>query len=103
MLAASRWKDVFQRHDRNGMEAVFERLYIHTHRFLGYINVNKEELEASASGLQPLSDIENLNTSERQIIARRYYRLGEWTAILQGSEWLKVYKSLVHNLFLACG
>lgn len=77
--------------------------FIHTHRFLGYINVNKEELEASASGLQHLSEIENLNTSERQIIARRYYRLGEWMAILQGSEWLKVYKSLVRNLFLACG
>ncbi|KAE8538261.1 hypothetical protein D1P53_005601 [Cryptococcus gattii VGV] len=82
-------------HDRNGMEAVFESLYIHTHRYLGYINVNKEELEASASGLQPLSEIENLDTSERQIIARRYYRLGEWMAILQGSEWLKDQDSTV--------
>lgn len=85
------------------MEDVLERLYVHTHRYLEYINVNKDELEASALGLQPLSKTENLSTLERKVIARRYYRLGEWTSVLQGSEWLQVYiyNSLIHHLFLS--
>ncbi|OWZ32832.1 phosphatidylinositol 3-kinase [Cryptococcus neoformans AD2-60a] len=89
------WKDVFQKHDQNGMEDVLECLYIHTRRYLEYINVNKDELEASALGLQPLSKTEDLSTLERKIIARRYYRLGEWTSVVQGSEWLQDRDSTV--------
>lgn len=76
------------------MKDVLESLYIHTRRYLEYINVNKDELEASALGLQPLSKTEDLSTLERKIIARRYYRLGEWTSVVQGSEWLQVYIAL---------
>jgi hypothetical protein len=52
--------------------------------------IEKADLEAEGLGLRPLTAAENMGRSERNILARRYYRLGQWTEALQGKYWLTV-------------
>ncbi|WVQ82636.1 hypothetical protein IAT38_004768 [Cryptococcus sp. DSM 104549] len=89
------WKAAFQQQDQRGMESVLQRLYQHTADFLQHIGVNQAELEAAGLGLQPLLNLDKHTYLERQILARRYYRLGEWTAVLQGGDWLQDENSVV--------
>ncbi|TYJ58649.1 hypothetical protein B9479_000485 [Cryptococcus floricola] len=90
------WKDAFQQRDQAAMEAVFQRLNDHTDRYLQHMGLDRDKIEASGLGLQPVSDvISNQERLTKLIVARRYYRLGEWTAVLQGSDWLQDENSLV--------
>ncbi|ODN80500.1 hypothetical protein L202_02731 [Cryptococcus amylolentus CBS 6039] len=90
------WKDAFQKRDQAAMEAVYQRLNDHTDRYLQHMGLDRDKIEASGLGLQPLSDvISNQERLTKLIVARRYYRLGEWTAVLQGSDWLQDENSLV--------
>lgn len=52
--------------------------------------IEQNDMEAEGLGLRPLTLAENMGKSERNILARRYYRLGQWSEALQGRYWLTV-------------
>lgn len=52
--------------------------------------IDKADLEAEGLGVRPLTAAENMGRTERNILARRYYRLGQWSEALQGDYWLTV-------------
>ncbi|WRT63514.1 uncharacterized protein IL334_000419 [Kwoniella shivajii] len=91
------WKTAYQKQDLPGMQHVYNRLISHTQEFLQHIKIDKEELEMEGLGLQPLSVMANHTKLDHQILARRYYRIADWIAVLQGPTWASDEDSQVLN------
>ncbi|WWD22809.1 hypothetical protein CI109_107303 [Kwoniella shandongensis] len=82
------WKSAFHQDDVEKMENILQKLYNHVLDFLQHIKVDPSKLEAEGLGLQPATSLEDHPQLVRQIVSRRYYRLAEWHAVLQGNDWL---------------
>nr|ODO02215.1 phosphatidylinositol 3-kinase [Cryptococcus depauperatus CBS 7855] len=89
------WKEAYQKQDREEMEKVLQHLHDHTDRYMKHLNINKDELEATGLGLQPLASTNEHDSSEKKSLSRRFYRLGEWTAAIQDSDWIQDKQSTV--------
>lgn len=72
------------------MRAAHEKLNGHLDRFFTELNISREGVEAEGLGLRPLTAAESLSKSDRSILARRYYRLAQWSETLQSGFWLTV-------------
>jgi FKBP12-rapamycin complex-associated protein len=72
------------------MREVLDRLHIHLTTFLDSLGVDRLSLEMEGLGLRPLMSTAALPAEKRTILARRFYRLAQWSEILQGSYWLTV-------------
>ena len=72
------------------MKTVRDKLLGHIGAIYKDCRVEQHDLEAEGLGLRPLTSAENMGTSVRNILARRYYRLGQWSEALQGGYWLTV-------------
>nr|XP_018266518.1 phosphatidylinositol 3-kinase [Kwoniella dejecticola CBS 10117]OBR88676.1 phosphatidylinositol 3-kinase [Kwoniella dejecticola CBS 10117] len=82
------WKKAYQQHDLKEMDGILQRLIKHTQAYMEHIGVNQAELESQGLGLHPLTVLANCGPSDHQILSRRYFRIAEWTAALQGSDWI---------------
>jgi FKBP12-rapamycin complex-associated protein len=72
------------------MKVVRDKLLGHIGAIYADCKNDQNDLEAEGLGLRPLTLAEGMGKSERNILARRYYRLGQWSEALQGSYWLTV-------------
>jgi FKBP12-rapamycin complex-associated protein len=72
------------------MKFVRDKLLEHIGAIYKDCRIEQNDMEAEGLGLRPLSLAENMGKSERNILARRYYRLGQWSEALQGGYWLTV-------------
>lgn len=72
------------------MADLVERLRAHIQVYLDHINIDREAFESDGLGLRPISVAEKTEKSSRAILARRYYRLAQWTEVMQGADWLTV-------------
>ncbi|KAK6905037.1 hypothetical protein I203_105856 [Kwoniella mangroviensis CBS 8507] len=91
------WKNAYQTQDQNKLHEILHKLVKHTRDFLQHIGVDQEPLERQGLGLQPLSIMANHTRLDHQILSRRYYRIAEWTAALQGASWASDEQSQVLN------
>jgi FKBP12-rapamycin complex-associated protein len=85
-----RWKDAFDRQDLNAMVTLVGRLRSHTQQYLEHLGIDRDTFENEGLGLRPVSSADKANKSARNILARRYYRLAQWTEVMQGGYWLSV-------------
>ena len=76
--------------DVSQMKSVRGKLLEHIDAIYKDCRIEKNDMEAEGLGLRPLTSAENMGKSERNILARRYYRLGQWSEALQGGYWLTV-------------
>jgi FKBP12-rapamycin complex-associated protein len=76
--------------DISQMKFVRDKLLEHIGAIYKDCRIEQNDMEAEGLGLRPLSLAENMGKSERNILARRYYRLGQWSEALQGGYWLTV-------------
>jgi FKBP12-rapamycin complex-associated protein len=72
------------------MVVLADRLRSHTHAYLDHLGIDRATFESEGLGLRPVASAEKANKSARNILARRYYRLAQWTEVLQGGYWLTV-------------
>jgi hypothetical protein len=80
--------------DISQMKFVRDKLLEHIGAIYKDCRIDQNDMEAEGLGLRPLSLAENMGKSERNILARRYYRLGQWSEALQGGYWLTVSPNL---------
>jgi len=85
-----RWKNAVVTQDVPQMKIVRDKLLQHIGKIYKDCKIDQNDLEAEGLGLRPLTLAENMGKSERNILARRYYRLGQWSEALQGGYWLTV-------------
>ena len=85
-----RWKNAVVNQDVPQMKIVRDKLLQHIGKIYKDCKIDQNDLEAEGLGLRPLTLAENMGKSERNILARRYYRLGQWSEALQGGYWLTV-------------
>lgn len=78
------------------MRAAHEKLVSHLGRFYQHLGISRTDVEAEGLGLRPLTAAEPLSKSDRSVLARRYYRLAQWSETLQGSFWLTVSLDVVN-------
>jgi FKBP12-rapamycin complex-associated protein len=90
MLILVRWKDAAEKADVPAMRSAHVKLLDHIGAIYKDCKIDKADLEAEGLGLRPLTAAENMGRTERNILARRYYRLGQWSEALQGDYWLTV-------------
>jgi len=76
------------------MKFVRDKLLEHIGAIYKDCRIEQNDMEAEGLGLRPLTLAENMGKSERNILARRYYRLGQWSEALQGGYWLTVSPTL---------
>ena len=69
---------------------MLNKLHAHTSRLIEDMGLDRNAIESEGLGLRPISSTEDLNKTRLKIIGRRYYRLAQWTAVLQGSDWVNV-------------
>ena len=79
------------------MKFVRDKLLEHIGAIYKDCKIEQNDMEAEGLGLRPLSLAENMGKSERNILARRYYRLGQWSEALQGGYWLTVSPTLQYD------
>ena len=72
------------------MTEVIAQMHVHTTSFLHSIGIDRMALESEGLGIRPLITVENVAQRDRNILARRFYRLAQWTELVQGSFWLTV-------------
>jgi FKBP12-rapamycin complex-associated protein len=99
----NRWKNAVISQDMSRMKVVHGKLLEHIGAIYQNCKIDQKDLEAEGLGLRPLSVAEHMGKSERNVLARRYYRLGQWSEALQGGYWLTVYSifsSLVQVLMV---
>lgn len=77
-------------HDKATMTRVRDKLVNHLDRYYDHFRIRRSDLEAEGLGLRPLTVAENLSKSDRNVLARRYYRMAQWNETLQGNYWLTV-------------
>ncbi|WVF66281.1 hypothetical protein IAT40_001021 [Kwoniella sp. CBS 6097] len=93
------WKAASQPENQIQMQAVLKKLNAHTDAYIQSIGTDRQALEREGLGLQPLSAMAHATEKDREILSRRYFRLAEWTAILQGENWVTDPHSSVLNYF----
>ncbi|ORX39339.1 hypothetical protein BD324DRAFT_577344 [Kockovaella imperatae] len=93
------WKEAAEKQDLTRMKDIVSRLHNHTARYLESVAINREELESEGLGLRPLASVQDVDASIRNILARRYYRLAQWTELSQGGFWLTDPTSEVYNYY----
>jgi len=86
----NRWKNAVVSQDVSQMKFVRSKLLEHIDAIYKDCRIEQNVMEAEGLGLRPLTSAENLGKSKRSILARRYYRLGQWSEALQGGYWLTV-------------
>ncbi|WVQ93902.1 hypothetical protein IAU59_000980 [Kwoniella sp. CBS 9459] len=93
------WKAATQKTSPEQQQGVLKKLNTHTDAYFKHIDVDRQALEAEGLGLQPLSKMADASDKFKDILSRRYFRLAEWTATLQGDNWVNDPHSLVLNYF----
>nr|XP_019014364.1 phosphatidylinositol 3-kinase [Kwoniella pini CBS 10737]OCF53145.1 phosphatidylinositol 3-kinase [Kwoniella pini CBS 10737] len=91
------WKSAYQHHDQHKMCQVLDRLIKHTQAYMKDIGVDQAELERQGLGLQPLTVLSGCDPTHHHTLSRRYFRIAEWTAALQGDDWITDETSQVLN------
>lgn len=94
-----RWKNAVVTQDVPQMKIVRDKLLQHIGKIYKDCKIDQNDLEAEGLGLRPLTLAENMGKSERNILARRYYRLGQWSEALQGGYWLTVSSPRVGEVY----
>ena len=69
---------------------MLDKLHAHTSRLIEDVGLDRNVIESEGLGLRPISSAEDFDKSRLKVIGRRYYRLAQWTAVLQGSDWVNV-------------
>ncbi len=62
----------------------------HLNRLITCTAVDRETLESEGLGLRPITCVKKVEDWQRDILARRFYRLAQWTETVQGPYWLTV-------------
>lgn len=73
-----------------GMNDARDKLIHHIEKFYLHLNITRTDVEAEGLGLRPITAAEKLGKSDRSVLARRYYRLAQWSETLQESYWITV-------------
>ena len=84
------WKDAASKQETSRMRETLDTLHVHVTEYLESLGVDRVALEMEGLGLRPLVSIEHLTNSQRQALSRRFYRVAQWSEILQGAFWLTV-------------
>ena len=72
------------------MRDLVDRLYYHISDLFEHLGLDRMTFESEGLGLRPLASIRDTSESQCSVLARRYYRLAQWTETIQGSYWLTV-------------
>lgn len=72
------------------MTDLLSRLHKHTSTLLEYIDIDEEKFTGEGLGMRPLLSVDHLDQKSRRTVGRRMYRLGQWTEIIQGANWVSV-------------
>ncbi|WWC85668.1 uncharacterized protein L201_000534 [Kwoniella dendrophila CBS 6074] len=91
------WKDACQKHDQYKMQQVLDKLVNHTQAYMKHLGIDWTALEGQGLGLQPLQIVSDGIKFDKEILSRRYYRMAEWTAAIQGNKWVSDENSQVLN------
>ena len=75
------------------MHRLYDRMYSHTNRLIRNAGVDHEALENEGLGLRPLTSVEETSQRERTVLARRFYRMAQWSEALQAADWLRVRRA----------
>lgn len=71
-----------------GMTLARDKLIDHIEKFYHHLNITRTDVENEGLGLRPITAAEKLGKSDRSVLARRYYRLAQWSETLQESYWI---------------
>lgn len=72
------------------MRRLIGSLKDHAFSFLDHLKIDKEAFDTEGLGMQPLSSTRHISQRDARTLGRRMYRIGQWTEILQGSDWIAV-------------
>ena len=86
----TRWKNAVEAQDTVGMNHARDKLISHIEKFYEHLSVTRADVEREGLGLRPITAAEKLGKSDRSVLARRYYRLAQWSETLQESFWITV-------------
>lgn len=76
-----------------------DHLHRHVSIYLEHLDINRPMFEAEGLGLRPLLLTGKIDPKAIQILSRRYYRLAQWTEILQGDYWLTDPENEVYRYY----
>jgi FKBP12-rapamycin complex-associated protein len=93
------WKDAAFHGDRDKMQDILDHLHDHVGTWLENLGIDRLSLEMEGLGLRPLATTEPIQQKTLQGLARRFYRLAQWTEILQGDFWLTDPDSEVYRYY----
>jgi len=93
------WKDAMTQGNREKMQSVLDSLHDHVGRHLESLGIDREALEMEGLGLRPLAATSSASAKITNPLARRFYRLAQWTEILQGDFWLTDPDSEVYRYY----
>lgn len=84
------WKDATLASDVKAQQTTLRQMHEHTAKLIETLLIDKSALEAEGLGLRPVTAASGLSTIDKEILARRYCRLAEWTEACQGGDWVAV-------------
>jgi hypothetical protein len=90
-----RWKEASENQNSGMMATIIDDLHVHTSRYLESLGIDRTSLEMEGLGLRTLTSTDGVTKSAKSVLARRFYRLAQWTEIKQGPYWLSVSKAIL--------
>ena len=81
------------------MRSIVESLDSHIARYLEHLGVDQMALEMEGLGLRPLEATKALPSVSMRDLSRRFYRMAQWTEVLQGEFWLTDPESEVYRYY----
>jgi FKBP12-rapamycin complex-associated protein len=96
------WETAFLANDKKGMKDSLTSLHQYMTTYLDSLGVDRMSLEKQGLGIRPLEALGDTSDRDKHQLSRRFYRLGQWTEILQGESWLTDDDSEVYRYYSLC-
>lgn len=93
------WKDAVSQGNRERMQDILDQMHDHVGTYLDSLGIDRLALEMEGLGLRPLAATHLAKDKTKRILSRKFYRLAQWTEILQGEFWLSDPDSEVYRYY----
>ena len=93
------WQTALLADNKEGMQNILSSLHDHMSTYLMSLGVDRMAVEKEGMGIRPLESLGDISNKDKHQLSRRFYRLAQWTEILQGEFWVTDVDSEVYRYY----